>query len=396
MLRRFAIILILAVSCLAQEKKPDGEARQLPGPPNGSPVLRSIITDINQQMQVGDADYKQAIAGLGSDVDKLTAVLDAGSDAGSLEKTERIVAFFYRAKARALIGQIHWHHGETMDVATAETVVADLDKVIASDVDAPEWGVMTSEAQYMAGSMAMSPLKSASRAYVYWEKCALQDHAGCLNLMANARLTGVGGVRVDIRQALDYHNRVFDTGIAYTCAGAESARSIAEITYFTGVRRPGDDELEWLQKAYGLLDQLQDHGIKRTCRRFETEIDEFLYRLARGERKDSLLQDAAAVGDGLGEDAPTRKAVVQYLSGAISSTTFAAAVAASKNDFDFCAASLYGLWYSELTKNRTEGKRYHLALARRDRSCSVQLAYAKKFSLPVEAAPRPAAGHPQR
>jgi hypothetical protein len=268
--------------------------------------------------------------------------------------------------------------------------------VIASDVDAPEWGVRTSEAQYMAGSLAMIPLKSTDRAYAYWEKCAAQGHAGCLNLMANARLLGTGGVHVDIRQALDYHNRVFDAGIEYHCAAPASAQSIAAINYFTGVRRPGDDELEWVQKAYVLLDQLQASGFTNTCSRFEVNVDEFLYRLSRGERKDSLLQEASTVGDGFGEDAATRKAVIQYLSGTMSNAAFAEAVATSKNNLDFCTASLYGLWYAELTKNRTEGKRYHLALARRDRSCSLQLFYAKKFSLPAGAAPRPAGGHGER
>ncbi|HKD44559.1 MAG TPA: hypothetical protein VKD24_02785, partial [Candidatus Angelobacter sp.] len=155
--------------------------------------LRALIGDINIQMQAQAAGPKEETAVLDEDALRLTSVLKQDN----LGKTERMVALFYRAKARALAVQGQWRRGETMDTAMAQLAVEDLDKVIASDVDAPEWGVRTSEAQYMAGSLSLLPLKAVGRAYSYWEKCAEHDHAGCLNLMANARLLGTGGVKVD-------------------------------------------------------------------------------------------------------------------------------------------------------------------------------------------------------
>jgi len=373
------LFLVPTVLSSGQEDHPDANSAE----------LRAILADINRKLQAPTADYKVTVSALNNDIDRLTAVLDAGK----LGKSETMVAFFYRAKTRGQISQMGWQRGEKMDTDTVQRVVEDMDKVIASNIDAPEWHVTTSEAQYIAGSMLMLSLSSPRRAYAYYEKCADQGHAGCLNIMANARLTGQGGVKVDIQQALEYHSRVFATGIGYHCAGAESARTIAEIIYFTGVRRPGDDELEWLQKSYGLTDKLQATGATTTCSRFEAEVDEFLYRLSRGERKDSILQEAANVGPGLGMGLAMRKAVLEYLAGAETDDAFAATIAASKNDFEFCQASLYGLWYSELTKNRSQGTRYRLALARSDHRCGVELDYARKFSTTPSSGPRPTAPH---
>jgi hypothetical protein len=372
-----AFAIISAGVCLAQESHPGDDSAE----------LRAIINDLNRQLRELSPDYKTNVATMNSNVDKLTALLDAGK----LGKTETLAAVFYRARTRGAIGQTQWMHGEKMDTAMAQRIVDDMDKIIASDIDLPEWGVMNSEAEYIAGAMSLAPLGAPSRAYGYWEKCAEQGHAGCLNLMANARVTGDGGVKVDFKQALEYHSRVFATGTDYHCAGSESARSIAAIIYFTGVRRPDDDELEWLQKSYALTDKLQGAAINVTCGRFEAEVEEFLYRLARGERKDSILQDAAKVGPGLGMGPAVRKAVLDYLGGAESNDAFAATIAASKNDFDFCWANLYGLWYSELTRNRLQGKRYHLGLARSDHKCGLQLVYAKKFSLPASSESQPPA-----
>jgi len=83
--------------------------------------------------------------------------------------------------------------------------------------------------------------------------------------------------------------------------------------------------------------------------------------------------------------------VLEYLTGAETDDAFAATIAASKNDIEFCRASLYGLWYSELTKNRSQGKRYHLALARSGHRCGVELTYAKKFRGTPSTEPRPTA-----
>jgi hypothetical protein len=358
-------------------------------PATNSAELRAILTDINHELHPPKADYKMTIVALNNDIDKLTMVLDAGK----LGKTETMVAFFYRARTRGEISQLRWRHGEKVDTDAVQRVVEDIDKVIASNIDAPEWGLKTSEAQYIAGALLVLPLNSSSRAYTYFEKCAEQGHAGCLNLMANARFTGESGVKIDIQQALEYHSRVFATGIDYRCAGPESARTIAAIIYFTGVRRPGDDELEWLQKSYELSDKLQASNAPSTCARFEAEVEEFLYRLSRGERKDSILQEAANLGQGSGMGPAIRKAVLDYLAGAETNDAFAATIAASKNDFEFCRASLYGLWYSELTKNRPQGKRYHLALARSDHGCRTELIYAKKFSVTSSAEPHPTAPH---
>src|SRR5262249_19153201 len=133
-------------------------------------------------------------------------------------------------------------------------------------------------AEFLAGSVEYSQLRSIPMAYEYWRRCSSKGHAGCMNSMASASLTGAGGQAVDIGQALELHEKVFNTGTKYTCAGALSAEAIAEIIHFTGVRRPGDDGLAWLEKARQLRDLvIANHGGKDICFEHSFQIDEFLF-----------------------------------------------------------------------------------------------------------------------
>ena len=117
-------------------------------------------------------------------------------------------------------------------------------------------------------------------------------------------------------------------GVEYRCAAASSALSIAKIVHFTGVHRAGDDELEWVNKSYSMMDKLgMAENNKNVCDRAEAEIEEFLFRLSRGQRKPSILQDAAARVDG---DSPTLNAVIQMFSGSASEAQFEAQVQSSR------------------------------------------------------------------
>ena len=184
--------------------------------------------------------------------------------------------------------------------------------------------VAKTNAEYWAGLVARNLLRDESAAYSYWEKCAAGGHAGCVNNLASARVTGAGRQKVDVQEALNLHTGVYNSGLRYHCAGAVSALAIAEINYFTGVRRPGDDELEWTQKADGLLDQLESaENNRNACRRVEFEVEEFLFRLSRGHKDENVLQDAMSRLD---EDSATTKAVIQFMSGAIDEAGFDAAM----------------------------------------------------------------------
>ncbi|PYX49195.1 MAG: hypothetical protein DMG79_09440, partial [Acidobacteria bacterium] len=190
-----------------------------------------------------------------------------------------------------------------------------------------------------------------------WEKCAWNLHAGCMSNLASARVTGAGGEKIDLQEALTLHSSVYNTGSRFHCAGAFSAMSIAEINYFTGVRRPGDDELEWTKKADDLLDNMETAGNNRNnCQRASLEVDEFLFELALGHRDDNILQDALSRLD---DDSKPDQALIQFISGAIDEAGFNAAMNSSKSQSERCSAYFDAMWYAELRGEGAMAKRYH-------------------------------------
>ncbi len=308
----------------------------------------TAVQDV-QRVQRKAERRKDDIPNLKQDVRLLGATLNAKKT----DASDAMVAHYYRAVALALINGVRKHEGEAMDVAAARTARADLDRIIKADkvlTYVPE--VSRTNAEYWAGSITRNQLHDEPAAYSYWEKCAANAHAGCINIMAAARITGADGQRVDANQALALHTSVYDTGTNFRCAGAMSAMNIAGINYFMEVRRPGDDEMEWTRKADGLLNKLEEHGSSRNvCDRAGIEVDEFLFQLSQGHRDDNILQDAISRLD---DDSGATKAVIQFISGAIDEAGLNSAVGSEKSPRERCSAYFEGMWYAEL---RGEGWR---------------------------------------
>jgi hypothetical protein len=278
-----------------------------------------------------------------------------------------------------MMNMVHEHDGEAMDTSGARTALADLNRVIRGDTGftyVPE--VNITNAEYWAGAIARRQLHDDKIAYSYWEKCASNGHAGCLNILAVARVTGLGGEKVDVHEALNLHTSVYNTGVKFQCAGAYSAMTIAEINYFTGIRRAGDDELEWTKKADTLLDELEtSHRNRNVCSRSDIEVEEFLFQLSKGHRDDNILQDAVSRLD---DDSVTTKAVIQFISGAIDEKDFDAAVSSSKSEDSRCSAYFDAMWYSELRTEDATARRLHQHLVDIGRvHCAENLVYASKF-----------------
>jgi hypothetical protein len=306
-------------------------------------------------------------------------IFDSVLNGAKIDDVDAVVARFYRAEGLRLINFVHEHEGEAMESSAAKEAIQDFDKVIAlGSVSTYIPAVNVANAQYLAGSVARNQLRSESLAYRYWEKCAWQGHAGCLNVIASARLTGDGGQKVDLAEALDLHTMVFNSGVRYRCAGAQSALTIAKIIHFTGVRRPGDDELEWVNKAYGLMDKLEaTDGNRNVCHRSEAEIEEFLLQLSRGQRKVSILQDAAARLD---DQSPTTSAAIQLFLGYGSDTEFETAVQSSKSEGKRCSAYFDAMWYAEIMKDDAAALRYRQRLSDIGKlHCGEELVLASKF-----------------
>jgi tetratricopeptide (TPR) repeat protein len=205
--------------------------------------------------------------------------------------------------------------------------------------------------------------------------------AGALYNTATAHVTGEGGESVDFDQALDLYHKVFDMG-KNQCEGAYAALRIAKMVYFTGVRRPSDDDpVAWVQKSYEISGQVEA-SLKRknSCDGSGARVEEFLYRLSVGERRDDLLRQAIERSD---DDwpGPALKTAIKYFSGSIDEKGFEAGVEASKSERDRCYAYFEGMWYAEITKESVAAANYYKRLSEVGKlSCQPELVFAKKFT----------------
>lgn len=336
--------------------------------------LPTAVEDV-QRVQRKAVRGKDEIPHLKQDAGVLSKVLGAPKPNGS----DAMVAHYYRALALAMINMAHEHEGEAIDLASARTARADLDKILnAGRILTYVPDVNVTNAEYWAGLVTRNQLHDEPAAYAYWEKCASNAHAGCLHNLAGARVTGEGGEKVDVHEALDLYTSVYDSGVKFHCAGAASAADIALINYFIGVRRSGDDEIEWIKKAEGLLDKLEAADNNRNvCHRAGMEVDEFLFELSRGHRDDTILQDAVSRLD---DDSAPTQAVIQFISGAIDENGFDAAVKASKSPGARCSAYFDAMWYAELRNEIATARRFDRQLVDIGKfHCGEHLVYAGKF-----------------
>jgi hypothetical protein len=232
----------------------------------------------------------------------------------------------------------------------------------------------------MVGLIQRNDFHSEADAYSSWDKCAQKGHAGCLNIMANAHITGKGGQPVDIPAAINMHLTVFHSGARFRCAAAYSARSIARIEHFTGVPAPDGDELDWVQKAYGLMDKVPVTGqMNNACDRSSAEVEEYLFRLGRGERRDDLLPDARSRLD---DKSTSSRALIDLLSGKTNKAAFVAAVDSDTSQDRRCSAYFDALWYANLKKNRADTQDYFERMTKLgDFYCGSDLVFARKLTM---------------
>lgn len=334
----------------------------------------TAVQDV-QRVQRKSEPGKDEIPNLKQDVRLLSAALSGRK----VDESDAMVAHYYRAVALSMINMVHERSGEPMDVPGAHTARADLDKIIgAAKIFSYVPEVNRTNAEFWAGLVARNQLHDEPAAYSYWEKCAREDHAGCMNIMASARITGSGGQKVDLNEALALNTSVYNTGIRFQCAGALSAMGVAEINYFTGVSRPGDEVLEWTRKADGLLDQVEAlESDRNVCQRAEIEVEEFLFQLSQGHRDDNILQDALSRLD---ENSVATKVEIQFISGALDEAGFSSAVNSIKSQDEQCSAYFDAIWYSELRGEGAMARRFDQHLVDIGKlHCGQELVFAKKF-----------------
>jgi TM2 domain-containing membrane protein YozV len=340
--------------------------------------LGSAALNVQQVQRKGTRLQDEDIPNLQRDVRVLTAALHARNT----NPSNVVLAHYFRGVSLALINTVHYHEGEPIDADGAREALADFNHVVQGGPATARTylrAVSISNAQYWAGVVARNHLHDEKSAYAYWEHCAGGGHAGCIHNIASAHITGEGGEKVDFKSALDLYSTVFDSGTRYHCAGALSAMNIAYINYFTGVKRPGDDELEWAQKADALWDKLEAaENNRNACERADAEIDEFLLQLDHGNRDDNILHDALSRLD---ENSKASKSVIQFISGAIDANGLEAAVQAEKSPGERCSAYFDAMWYAKLHSEEASARRYHDHLVEIGKfHCGEALVFARKFS----------------
>jgi TPR repeat protein len=279
-------------------------------------------------------------------LDKEVATLTRLIESGALNVPGLSIAHNWRARAYSTINWARMKKGEQPDGKLAQESLADFEKVIANGIDVAGWGVSISNVLYSAGTVARNHLEDHERAYRYWRRCAAMGHAGCLNIMASAHLTGAGGIRVDLNESIELNKKVYETGTDYRCAGAFSAVLIAETIHFAGLKPSTVDEFEWLKRAYLLLDELgQREKLDNPCDYARFVITEYLMRLARGESRPELLRSAAKrSGDN------DFRPLVQYLLRERTRESFQASLDAIPLKHMRCYVNFLAFWHAAIEK----------------------------------------------
>lgn len=337
-----------------------------------NPAMSPLVEDVRQKFNENLSKDNMAKADLEHDVAALTKLLDAGN----LDITDDAAARYFRAEARIRLNYFRKKDGLPLDTAVSEQSLSDLDRIIAEKSDIPAWGITIPEVAYTAGTIASHELNSP-RTYSYWQLCI--DTVQCMINLASGYTVGWEGVQPDPAKALDLDVKAFDSGTKYGCAGAYAAQNIAWLIYFAGVSYPKDnDPVSWIQKSYALSDPVEAQpNSENVCGGAGARMNEFLYRLAQGDRRNSLLTEAV---QRFGDKATTAPALVKYFSGSLDPTAFQSAVESSKPEFGRCYAYFHAMWYAHLIGDASLVSKFYEPLSKFDQvTCPYYLVYARKF-----------------
>ena len=329
-------------------------------------IRNSAITILKEQAAF-DAGTPSRY-GLDGEIATLTRLLN-GSE---LDEYSQAIAHYYRAHAAMLNNHLRVRNRQKPDTDLARRALEDYDWVIERNRDVRQMRVSVANAGYNAGTAARDFLNDTPRAYGYWRKCAQREHAGCMNLMASAKVTGEGGVGIDLPGALELHKQVYDTGTAYTCAGAYSALATAQILYFSGAKGLTVGELDWLKCADLLLEEVgAERKWKSPCNRPRFKVTDYLMRLDRGEDRRSVLAGVAETAE-----EPEEKVTVGYLLGAVPEAAFREAAARGGDTEVVCEMHFAALWRAEIKKDEKASQDHYRALSNLGH-CATEIALLK-------------------
>jgi hypothetical protein len=334
------------------------------------PVFADELADAVRNIRNAEEQFRTGARPSSLNLDAEMRAITKAIDSGSLSPARSTFAYYYRARAGSLVNAARVRNGEGADKALAQATLKDYDRVISGDTS----GNRVTNAMYSAGLVMRSQLADVSAAYRYWDKCSRLGHAGCMNIMAWAHVSGIAGVPISIPEAVELHRKVYRTGTKFICAGVFSASAIAQIIHFAGLKLADGDELEWFKRAGALHEQLAEpQKVADICHRAGFEIDEYLVRLSRGDDRPDLLHSAFARS--------TReydKPLAEYLLGKISDQQLRETAARARDWSGSCNVFFTAWWKAQLSKNMARAGEYRDLMAKVEQNrCENQLALVR-------------------
>jgi hypothetical protein len=186
--------------------------------------------------------------------------------------------------------------------------------------------------------------------------------------VAAARVSGSGGVKVDVDQALAMNSQVFNSGTNYGCAGAYAARNNALIIFFMKTKRPAAEALEWLERSKRLLDS-------NACARSRFDVIEYLMRYSADDPARGAQLKAAAQRAENDDD----RAVVRYLTNG-NEEAFRALIARHPTNAGKCDLHFIAMWNAEVNRNGGVARDHYRGMQDiGPEACEPELTYVKKF-----------------
>lgn len=155
-------------------------------------------------------------------------------------------------------------------------------------------GQFRNEVLYRGGLLAQNSANQPAIAARYWQACAWDGHAGCLNIMAEYSLTGQHGIERSVRHAVYFDQQVVQLGRVFHCAAIYSSIRLVSTTYFW-------PDVSSQQNWLGWLDVVQQFAVpegnvanaKNECRAFGIQTQSYVFSRKAGKNVAQQLELAA-------------------------------------------------------------------------------------------------------
>lgn len=183
--------------------------------------------------------------------------------------------------------------GETFDRHQVENALIGIDKLV-EQTRSEGYAISM---LYTSGLAALHPLEDSRLAFRYWHLCADLQHAGCMNTLASSYFIGGFGLRQDLQKSLYLHQKTFETGIRYECAGVFSASAIQDILYLLTEIDKSRSWQSWSQEVNTLCEKLierdqKDKKQQNVCRINQNFIAQYIFHLDKPEKAKEYLEQA--------------------------------------------------------------------------------------------------------